>query len=81
MRTREQKTYHVVPEGDGWAVTTEGSAASGAHFDSRSEAIQRGHEVAFSRGHSQLVVHDRHGAVQQEHRFSDHPFLPADPPL
>ncbi|KXK60281.1 hypothetical protein AWW66_19715 [Micromonospora rosaria] len=67
--------YHVVPDGDGWAVE-QGSNAIGS-YPTKEAAVAAGRQVAHGNEPSQLVVHTADGRIETEHAYRDDPYPPA----
>lgn len=74
-----KKDYHVVPNGGrgGWDVKREGAERSSGHFDRKTEAMERGRELA--REHrTELVEHGRNGRIQDSDSYGNDPNPPRD---
>ncbi len=52
---------HVMPQGDGWDVTREGTPRS--HYGTQKEAIAAGSRIASQDG-VQLYIHSRDGRIR-----------------
>ena len=70
---------HVVPKSDrgGWDVKREGAERASDHFERKSDAMQRGRDLA--REHkAELVEHGRNGRIQDSDSYGDDPNPPKD---
>lgn len=73
-----KRDYHVVPNsGGGWDVKRERGSRSSGHFDRKSEAMERGRELAKSR-RTELVEHGKDGKIQDSDSYGDDPCPPRD---
>jgi hypothetical protein len=61
-RTVSEKTQHVVPYGEKWAVKSEGSNSVTSIFSSKRLAIDAAREIAHRDG-VDFLVHGRHGQI------------------
>ena len=71
--------YHVVPNSErgGWDVKREHAERASDHFDKKSDAMERGRELA--REHrTELVEHGRDGRIQDSDSYGSDPFPPKD---
>jgi hypothetical protein len=75
--SNQRKSYHVVPDGEGWAVRFENNRVSLAHVEDKGEAVRRAREIARAEGHCQLLVHGLDGRIQDESTDADDPYPPA----
>jgi hypothetical protein len=57
------RNQHVVPRGDQWAIRGAGNTKDTRRFDTQSEAIARGREIARTQG-SELVIHGEDGRIR-----------------
>lgn len=74
---KNRKVYHVVPTEDGgWAVKREGAKRALAKISTKSDAINRGRDLAKSGGLSQLKIHKQDGKFQTEYAYGKDPFPP-----
>jgi hypothetical protein len=70
----KRKVYHVVPNrGGGWDVKKEGGQKASGHFDKKSEAVERGKELAKSGPLGQIKIHKKDGKIQTEHTYRQDP--------
>jgi len=72
-----KRDYHVVPNKDrgGWDVRRDGADRSSGHFERKSDAMDRGRELA--REHkTELVEHGRNGRIQDSDSSGNDPLPP-----
>jgi uncharacterized protein YdaT len=73
----ERKVYHVTHNGDkGWKVKREGAARASDYFDNKSDAVERGRELAQSGDKGQIIIHKKDGSFQTEHTYKNDPYPP-----
>jgi len=73
----KRKVYHVTKNsGGGWNVKKEGAQRSSAHLERKTDAVQRGRELAKSGGHGQLKIHKQNGQFQTEYTYGSDPYPP-----
>lgn len=73
----KRKVYHVVPNPDGgWDVKKEGAKRASAHRDRKTDAVDRGKELAKSGGHGQIKIHKQDGEFQTEHTYGSDSYPP-----
>jgi uncharacterized protein YdaT len=73
-----KRDYHVAPNsGGGWKVQREGASRSSGHFERKSEAMERGRELAQS-NRTELVEHGRDGRIQGSNSYGNDPCPPED---
>jgi hypothetical protein len=79
IKMADKRDYHVVPNSDrgGWDVRREGTERSSGHFDRKSEAMDRGRELARDR-RSELIEHGRDGRTQDSDSYGHDPHPPID---
>jgi len=65
----EERTLHVVPSEDGWAVTVEGEDAALSTHGTKKEAVSTGRDAAKERVPSQLIVHKQDRSVQESFSY------------
>lgn len=70
-----KRNQHIVPHADGWAVRGAGASRATETFDRKSDAIDRGREIAQNQ-HSELVIHGRDGQIQSKDSHGSDPFPP-----
>lgn len=74
-----RKVYHVTPNSDnGWKVKRERTSRAANYFDKKSDAVERGKELAKSGGEGQIKIHKKDGTFQTEHTYKNDPFPPKD---
>jgi uncharacterized protein YdaT len=74
-----KRDYHVVPNNDrgGWDVKRERADRASDHFDRKSDAMERGRELA--RDHkTELVEHGRDGRIRDSDSYGNDPNPPKD---
>jgi hypothetical protein len=69
------KNQHVVPRGGQWAVRGAGNRKDTRLFDTQSEAITHGREIA-RRQKSELVIHGVDGRIREKSSYGRDPFPP-----
>lgn len=57
------KGEHVVPHKDGWAVQSKDAKQPSDVFDTKSDAVERGKEIAKNKG-SSLTIHRKDGTIE-----------------
>ena len=69
--------YHVVPNSErgGWDVKRENADRASGHFERKSDAMERGRELARDRK-TELVEHGRNGRIQDSDSYGSDPFPP-----
>lgn len=70
-----KRNQHVVPHAGGWAVRGAGASRATETFDRKSDAIDRGREIAQNQ-RSELVIHGRDGQIQSKDSHGSDPFPP-----
>ena len=69
--------YHVTPHPEGgWQVRRERAQRADSIHDLKTDAVDRGRDVASGQGPGQLFIHGRDGRIQTEHTYQDDPFPP-----
>lgn len=74
-----KRDYHVIPNKDrgGWDVRREHAERASAHYDRKSDAMERGRDLA--REHkTELVEHGRNGRIQDSDSYGNDPNPPRD---
>lgn len=72
-----RKVYHVTKNpGVGWDIKKEGGERASGHFDTKTDAISRGKELAKSGGLGQIKIHGQDGKIQTEHTYGKDPYPP-----
>ena len=69
------RSQHVVPREDQWAVCGAGAKKNTEHFDPKQDAMERAQEIAQNQ-HSELVVHGHNGKIQYKDSHGHNPYLP-----
>ena len=64
--------FHVIPQSDRWRIAKVGDVVRGA-YPTQDEAVQAARLLALITEPSQVLVHDRNGAVQAEHYYGFDP--------
>jgi uncharacterized protein YdaT len=73
-----KRDYHVVPNPDGgWDVKREGGQRSSAHLDRKSDAMERGRDLARD-ARVELVEHRRDGSIRDSDSYGRDPNPPKD---
>jgi len=71
------KEQHVVPHGKDWGVRGEGNKRLTVITPTKAEAEKIGREIARNQ-RAELVIHDRHGRIQDKDSYGNDPFPPRD---
>lgn len=70
------KAQNVVPAHQGgWNIKRNGAQRATKHFDTKAEAVNIARKIARNQG-AELVIHDRHGRIQQKDSHGNNPFSP-----
>ncbi|HEV7591369.1 MAG TPA: DUF2188 domain-containing protein [Longimicrobium sp.] len=69
------KNQHVVPRGEQWAIRGAGNTKDTRRFDTQSEAIARGRQIARNQG-SELVIHGVNGRIREKSTYGRDPYPP-----
>lgn len=72
-----KKDYHVVPNGENWALKREGSQRATSLHDTQGEAIQEGRRLAIS-NQTELVIHRPNGQIRDSDSYGNDPVPPKD---
>lgn len=70
-----KRNQHVVPHQDGWAVRGAGAQRATETFDRKSDAVDRGREIARNQG-TELLIHGRDGQIQSKDSHGRDSFPP-----
>lgn len=70
-----KKNYHVVPNGDGWAVKGSGNERYTRLADTQADAIQMAKQFAQNQG-TELVIHRPNGQIREAWSYGNDPFPP-----
>jgi len=73
----ERKVVHVVPEGDKWAVRSEGADRAASLHQTQDAAIDAARDIALNAGLGQVIIHRPDGTFREEHTYGQDPFPPA----
>ena len=68
-------SQHVVPRDGKWAVRRTGAKKARRVFDTQSEAIATGRELA-RKEHTELYIHGKDGKIRQRSSYGEDPFPP-----
>ena len=69
------KQVHVVPNGDKWAVKSDGAKKAYKITDTQKEAIEIGKSVAKNR-ESELLIHGAKGRIRQKDSYGNDDYPP-----
>ena len=72
-----KQDYHVVPNGDRWAVRREGAERASSLHDTQKEAINRGRDLA-KEGKTELVIHGKNNLIRDSDSYGSDPTPPRD---
>ena len=72
-----KKKYHVVPNGDDWAVKREGSQRASSLHPTQTDAIAAGTELART-NKTELVIHRPNGKIRDSDSYGNDPNPPKD---
>lgn len=73
----KRSVCHVTPDSKGgWNVKKEGGRRSSGNFDKKTDAIDRGKELAKSGSTGQLKIHKQDGTFQTEYTYGNDPYPP-----
>jgi hypothetical protein len=67
-------SIHIVPRGDTWGVLREGDDCEITSYMSEADALAVGRDIA-KREHTELVIHDVHGAIRGLDFYGNDPSL------
>lgn len=70
-----KKNYHVVPNGNGWAVKGAGNQKYTRLADTQKEAIDIAREYAKNQG-SELRIHRPNGQIRDSWSYGNDPYPP-----
>jgi len=68
----KKQDIHVVPHQDGWATKKEDAQRAGGVYDTKTEALKAGRDQA-KRENVELVIHDKHGKIQDSDSYGNDP--------
>ncbi len=67
---KTRKVYHVTPGSNGgWDVKAEDNKRPSGHFNTKTDAVSRGKELAKKASLGQLMIHKQDGKIQVEHTY------------
>lgn len=72
-----KKNQHITPKGDLWQVIGAGNSKPTKLFNTQTEAISFGREIAKNQC-SELVIHDKHGRIRDKDSYGSDPCPPKD---
>jgi len=72
-----KNNQHVVPVGKEWGVRGEGNKRLTAVTPTKAEADKIAREIARNQK-TEIVIHDRHGKIQDKDSFGNDPCPPKD---
>lgn len=73
----QRSVYHITGKrGEGWNVKKEGAERSSGKFPVKTEAIERGKELAKGAPKGQIKIHKGNGKIQTEHTYGKDPYPP-----
>ena len=72
-----KKEQHVVPHGKDWGVRGEGNKRLTVITPTKAEAEKIGRDIARNQ-RTELVIHDRHGKIQDKDSYGPDPCPPKD---
>ena len=72
-----KKDYHVVPQGEGWAVKREGAERASSVHETQQDAIKDGKRLAQS-NKTELVIHRPNGQIRDSDSYGNDPMPPKD---
>lgn len=74
--TKGPKSHHVVPNpAGGWDVKRGGGERASGHFDSKTQAVDRGREISRNQG-TELRIHNRDGRIASSDSHGNDPNPP-----
>jgi uncharacterized protein YdaT len=65
----ENPNQHVVPQSSSWAVKADNAEKASYVFDTKSEAVEKGRDVA-SNQKTHLVIHREDGSIEKQQDYS-----------
>lgn len=72
-----KKDYHVVPQGEGWALKREGAQRASSLHPTQADAIAAGKELA-KQQQTELVIHRPNGQIRDSDSYGNDPVPPKD---
>ena len=71
------KDYHVVPQGEGWALKRENAQRASSLHSTQADAITAGKELA-KKQQTELVIHRPNGQIRDSDSYDNDPVPPKD---
>lgn len=71
------KDYHVVPQGEGWALKRENAQRASSLHSTQADAITAGKELA-KKQQTELVIHRPNGQIRDSDSYGNDPVPPKD---
>jgi hypothetical protein len=72
-----KKDYHVIPQGEGWALKREGAQRASSLHTTQTEAIAAGRQLA-KQQQTELVIHRANGQIRDSDSYGNDPVPPKD---
>ncbi len=72
-----KRDYHIVPQGEGWAVRREGAERASSLHETQAAAIAAGQNLART-NHTELVIHRPNGQIRDSDSYGRDPLPPRD---
>jgi hypothetical protein len=72
----KRRVYDVIPDGPQWSLKERGADRAVGRFDQKTDAVERGRDVASNQPLAQLVIHGLKGKIQTEHTYGRDPYPP-----
>ncbi|QDT22419.1 MULTISPECIES: DUF2188 domain-containing protein [Gimesia] len=72
-----KKDYHVVPQGEGWALKRENAQRASSLHSTQADAITAGKELA-KKQQTELVIHRPNGQIRDSDSYGNDPVPPKD---
>jgi len=74
---KNRTVVHVTPsKKGGWDVKKEGGKRPSGHFGKKTDAVDRGKELAKKAPLGQIIIHKQDGKIQTEHTYGEDPYPP-----
>ncbi len=72
-----RKNVHIVQRDNGWGTLREGGQRSTQLYDTQSQAIQAGRQMA-REGQGELLIHGENGRIRARDSYGNDPCPPKD---
>lgn len=72
-----KKDYHVVPQGEGWALKREGAQRASSLHTTQTDAIAAGKQLA-KQQQTELLIHRPNGQIRDSDSYGNDPLPPKD---